>query len=87
MVTTVAWGFPTQSLQRVETHVGLHVKCSLSDFIQNCDMLIILVKFPNITFNENLFSRSRVFSSVQTDRQMDGVILIGANHGCELTLS
>lgn len=27
MVTKVSWGFPAQSIQRAETHVGLNVKC------------------------------------------------------------
>jgi hypothetical protein len=35
------WGFPTQSLQYADTHVGLQIKCLLltNDFNQNQNVL------------------------------------------------
>jgi hypothetical protein len=50
-------------------HVGLHVKCPLllSNFNHNWNVLTILVKLYNITFDENPFSGSKVVSYVQME--------------------
>jgi hypothetical protein len=59
---------------RAETHV----KCSLllSDFNQNCDNRYILVKLPNISFHENLFSLPRIVTRGPTDAQEEVAMLM-----------
>jgi hypothetical protein len=50
-------------------YIGLHVKCPLFllDFNETFIFLIILEKYSNIKFHENLSSGSRVVSCRQTD--------------------
>jgi hypothetical protein len=58
------------------------VKCPLlrSDFNQNLNVSTSFIEPPSIKFHENPFSRSRVPSCVQIDRQTYEMILIGALH-------
>jgi hypothetical protein len=68
----MSWEFPIQPFPDAEAHIGLHVKCpSLSSkpVIGMCTQTS--VQLSNIQSNENYSSRSRVVSSVQTDRRCD----------------
>jgi hypothetical protein len=71
MVTEVAWTFPTQSLRRAETQVGLHVKCPLLLFDSN-QKSKVSTNFIKTTQYQISLKSVQLFSSRFMRRLTDG---------------
>jgi hypothetical protein len=64
------WGFPTQSLLRAETNVGVHeVPSIVVIFIQTWSVSKHLSKLPNTKFHSNPFKSCYMQTGGGTDRQ------------------